>query len=104
MRALILGSAKPTRTSLMMVAIFGGTEGVPLARLEARQELAHGWDAWQRLRARRCRHRQRAQRARPDVPNRGRRGFECHLHLQPDKSETLSSRRLPITKFAVPFG
>ena len=42
----------------------------PRARLVARHELAHGRDVRQRLRARRGRHRQRAQLAGPDVLDR----------------------------------
>src|SRR5262249_24618088 len=36
----------------------GRADPIPLARLEARQEFSHSWDARQRLRARRARYRQ----------------------------------------------
>src|SRR5262245_42987940 len=37
--------------------VLGRADAIPLARLEARQEFSHSWDARQRLRARRGRYR-----------------------------------------------
>ena len=50
--------------------VLGRADAIPPARLVARHEFAHGRDVRQRLRARRGRHRQRAQLAGPDVLDR----------------------------------
>ena len=52
--------------------VLGRADAEPRARLVARHEIAHGRDLGQRLRARRGRHRQRAQLAGPDVLDRRR--------------------------------
>src|SRR5215471_16039099 len=48
----------------------GRTDAVPRARLVAWHEVAYGRDVQQRVRALRGGDRQRAQRARPDIPDR----------------------------------
>jgi hypothetical protein len=74
-RALILGSARAALISLLTVNDFGGrifgrADAGPEARLVARDEITHGRDVRQRLRARRGGHRQRANFAGPDVFDR----------------------------------
>src|SRR5262249_62381171 len=63
----------------------GRTDAVPDARLVARQELPHGWDVRQRLRARRGRYRQRAQPTRPDILDRRDSGGDHDLHMPGDE-------------------
>src|SRR5262245_58512894 len=63
----------------------GRADPIPLARLEARQEFSHSWDARQRLRARRARYRQRTQLAGLDVLNRHERRDEQDLHLSAEQ-------------------
>src|SRR5260370_21962048 len=57
----------------------------PATRLIARQELAHGRDVRQRVRARRGRYRQRAQSTRPHLLDRFDNGGEHDLHLTGDE-------------------
>src|SRR5262245_26993426 len=61
--------------------VLGRADAIPLARLEARQEFSHSWDARERLRARRARYRQRAQCASLDVLDRRGHRIEHDLHL-----------------------
>ena len=58
----------------------------PGARLVARHEFAHGRDVRQRLRARRGRHRQRAQLAGPDVLDRRGMGANMTCTCPPSRS------------------
>ena len=75
-RALILGSARPALISLLSLSTISTgvflrrADAEPCAGLVARHEFAHSREVRQRLRARRGRHRQRAQLAGPDVLDR----------------------------------
>src|SRR5262245_61599459 len=56
-------------------------EAVPITPLVARQELTHGRDVWQRLRAPRGGDRERTQPASPDVLDGGRHCRKANLYL-----------------------
>src|SRR5262249_61541618 len=61
--------------------VLGYADAIPVARLITRQELTHGRDARQRLRARRGRHRQRPELARPNVLDGCRHCRKAYLYL-----------------------
>src|SRR5262245_3129469 len=61
--------------------VLGRADAEPLARLIARHEFSHNWDARQRLRACRGRYRERAQPASPDILDRCDSAGEHDLHL-----------------------
>ena len=91
-RALILGSARPALISLLSLSMisvgvfFGAPTPIPVARLVARHEIANGRKVRQHLRARRGRHRQRAQLASPDVFDRGSSGRNMTCTCPPIRS------------------
>src|SRR5215831_18808524 len=60
-------------------------EAVPNTPLVARQELTHGRDVWQRVRARRGGYCERTQPASPDVFDHRGHGGERYLHLSTEQ-------------------
>ena len=98
-RAFILGSARPALISLFSFSMIsaGVFLGAPTpnqcARLVARHELSNGRDVRQRFRARRGRHRQRAQLASPDVLDR--RGQLSNMTCTCPPSRSVSAGAAP---------